>query len=73
VNVCEQLPDGWAATRQRMFSLISEKLMGLHRGLKRARQFAVEDGTVRFEKNGRFVIKDAEGLIRSFGQLREPI
>jgi len=25
------------------------------------------------EKNGRYLIRDAEGLIRSFGAIREPI
>jgi RHS repeat-associated protein len=32
-----------------------------------------EDGTTLFRKGGRYIIKDAEGLIRSFGVVRGPI
>jgi DNA topoisomerase IB len=49
------------------------KAEGFASNLKRARRVALEDGAVRFEKNGRFLIKDAEGLILSFGKLRDPI
>jgi hypothetical protein len=37
------------------------------------RTFALEEDATRYEKNGRYLIKDAEGLIRSFGAVRDPI
>ena len=49
------------------------KAEGFASNLKRARTFALEEGATRYEKNGRYLIKDAEGLIRSFGAVRDPI
>lgn len=49
------------------------KAEGFASNLKRARRVKLEGGAVRFEKKGRFLIKDAEGLIVSFGSLNEPI
>jgi pyocin large subunit-like protein len=44
------------------------KADGFASNLKRARRTLLEGGAVRYEKNGRFLIKDAEGLIVSFGK-----
>ncbi len=41
------------------------------RSLRGATRTYLSDGKIRYEKNGRFVIKDAEGFILSFGEVVE--
>jgi hypothetical protein len=43
------------------------KAEGFGQKLKRARAVEVGEVIIRYEKNGRYLIKDANGLILSFG------
>jgi hypothetical protein len=44
---------------------------GFARNLKGARRVALEEGKVRFEKAGKYVIKNAEGKILSYGKIND--
>ena len=46
------------------------KAFEFSRNLRGATRKYLDDGAIRYEKNGRYIIKDAEGNILSFGEIR---